>query len=74
MPQSLSSLLVHLVFSTKGRHPWISPELEAELHPYLATVMQACESPAIIINGARIMCIFSSSSPAPSVCVTWSRR
>ena len=53
MPQSLSSLLVHLVFSTKGRHPWISPELEAELHPYLATVMQACESPALVINGTQ---------------------
>ena len=53
MPQSLSNLLVHLVFSTKNRHPWITPELEVELHPYMATVMQECDSPALLINGTQ---------------------
>jgi putative transposase len=51
MPQSLASLLVHLVFSTKNREPWITPELEAELHPYLASVCRAMESPSLAING-----------------------
>jgi len=51
MPQSLSSLLVHLVFSTKDRRPWITPEIEQELFPYMATLMKACDSPALIING-----------------------
>ena len=27
MPQSLSSILVHLVFSTKNREPFITPQL-----------------------------------------------
>jgi len=31
MPQSLSSILVHLVFSTKNRERFISPAIETEL-------------------------------------------
>ena len=51
MPQSLSSILIHLVFSTKHREPFITPEIEPELHAYLATVFRACRSPALSING-----------------------
>lgn len=53
MPQSLSSILIHLVFSTKHREPWLTPEIETELHPYLGTVFKGCDSPALIINGDR---------------------
>ena len=36
MPQSLTHLLVHLVFSTSGRHAFLTdPALRAELHDYL---------------------------------------
>jgi hypothetical protein len=31
MPQSLADLIIHIVFSTKGRHPWIETEVEEEL-------------------------------------------
>ena len=51
MPQSLSSVLVHLVFSTKRRQPLIDPAIETELHPYFATVFRACDSPSLTING-----------------------
>ncbi len=34
MPQSLSSILIHLVFSTKNRESFITPTIEGELHPY----------------------------------------
>ncbi|MFL6216526.1 MAG: IS200/IS605 family transposase [Blastocatellia bacterium] len=53
MAQSLSSILIHLVFSTRNREPLISSEIEPELHAYLATVFQACESPSLLIGGAR---------------------
>lgn len=53
MPQSLSSILIHLVFSTKHREPWLTPTIETELHPYLATLFKSCDSPALIINGDR---------------------
>ncbi|HEX6183085.1 MAG TPA: IS200/IS605 family transposase [Pyrinomonadaceae bacterium] len=51
MPQSLSSVLVHLVFSTKNREPYITAELEPELHAYMAAVFRECHSPALTING-----------------------
>jgi REP element-mobilizing transposase RayT len=51
MPQSLSSILVHLVFSTKNREPYITAEIKPELHAYVAAVFRECHSPALIING-----------------------
>ena len=51
MPQSLSSILIHLVFSTKNREPFLTPEIDAELYPYMATILKALKSPALIING-----------------------
>jgi REP element-mobilizing transposase RayT len=51
MPQSLSSILVHLVFSTKNREPFIRPAIEPELHPYLASIFRALKSPSLAIDG-----------------------
>jgi REP element-mobilizing transposase RayT len=51
MPQSLSSILIHLVFSTKNRQPFITPAVETELHPYLATIFRNNYSPSLIIDG-----------------------
>jgi REP element-mobilizing transposase RayT len=38
MPQSLSLLLVHLVFSTKERFPYLGDAVRPSLYGYLATV------------------------------------
>lgn len=45
MPQSLANVVVHVVFSTKDRHPLIDPAIRAPLHAYLATVARntGCE-------------------------------
>jgi REP element-mobilizing transposase RayT len=51
MPQSLSSVLIHLVFSTKNREPFITPEIESELHPYIATIFRDHNSPSLAIDG-----------------------
>lgn len=51
MPQSLSSILVHLIFATKGREPFITPAVEQELHAYLSAVFRECGSPALAVNG-----------------------
>jgi REP element-mobilizing transposase RayT len=51
MPQSFSSILVHLVFSTKNREPFITPAIETELHPYMATIFREHNSPSLIIDG-----------------------
>jgi REP element-mobilizing transposase RayT len=51
MPQSLSSVLIHLIFSTKNREPFITPDIEPELHPYLARIFRAMKSPSLAIDG-----------------------
>ena len=53
MPQSLSNILVHLIFSTKNREPLINDNIAAELHPYLAALFRVRESPALTINGTE---------------------
>jgi putative transposase len=51
MSQSLSSILIHLVFSTKHREPYINDEIGTELHKYLAATFRACDSPALLVGG-----------------------
>jgi len=51
MPQSLASILVHLIFSTKNRQPLILPDVEPELFPYMATVFRGLDSPVLALNG-----------------------
>jgi len=53
MPQSLSSILIHLVFSTKLREPFITPEIEPELHAYMAKVLRECKSSSLLIGGTQ---------------------
>ncbi len=45
MPQSLSLVLIHVVFSTKDRRPVLNPSLRPALHAYLAGVSRTagCE-------------------------------
>jgi putative transposase len=52
MSQSLSSILIHLIFSTKNREPFITPEIEPELHPYMAKILRELKSPSLAIDGA----------------------
>jgi REP element-mobilizing transposase RayT len=51
MPQSLSQLYVHLVFSTKHREPLLLPPVRERLHAYLATVLNNQDSPALKVGG-----------------------
>jgi len=40
MPQSFGSLQVHLVFSTKGREPWIVPDIAQRLYDYIGGTLR----------------------------------
>ena len=51
MPQSLSTLYVHLIFSTKHREPLLTPSIRDPMYAYLATVMKNQECPALKIGG-----------------------
>ena len=51
MPQSLSQVIIHIVFSTKERRPWLDPEIRPRMHAYLATVCRDCECQAYRVGG-----------------------
>lgn len=53
MPQSLSRILIHLVFSTKNREPLLTPPIQTELHPYLAGVLDNIECPSLQVGGVE---------------------
>lgn len=38
MPQSLSKVIVHIIFSTKDREPFLDSNVRARMHAYLATM------------------------------------
>jgi putative transposase len=49
MPQSLGHVLIHLVFSTKDRTPWLVGPVRPALHSFLAGAVRAagCECPRV---------------------------
>jgi putative transposase len=51
MPQSLSSVLIHLIYSTKNREPLITPRIERELYAYQIAVLRELDCSCIAING-----------------------
>jgi putative transposase len=50
VPQSLSKVYIHLVFSTKYRMPSLPDEIRPELHPYLGGILKGLGCTPIEIN------------------------
>jgi REP element-mobilizing transposase RayT len=53
MPQSLSRILIHLVFSTKNRERVLTPAIQTELHPYIAGTLDNIECPSLQVGGVE---------------------
>jgi putative transposase len=51
VPQSLSSILIHLIFSTKHREPLVTAQIEPALHAYMAGILRERHCPALTIGG-----------------------
>jgi REP element-mobilizing transposase RayT len=51
MPQSLARVLVHLVFSTTNREPFITADHRDRTFAYLAGTLNAIDCPAVIVGG-----------------------
>ena len=51
MPGTYSQLLLHVVFGTKHRRPWITPELADRLYPYLGGIVRAEKGVLFDVNG-----------------------
>jgi putative transposase len=69
MPQSLAKILVHTVFSTKERRPFLRDKaLREELHRYLGGVLSNLDCQPIIAGGAddhvHLLCALSRTREA----------
>jgi REP element-mobilizing transposase RayT len=51
VPQSLSNVLVHVVFSTKHRHPYLAtPELRGKVAGYMVGILRNIHCPSLLIG------------------------
>jgi len=51
VPQSLTRLYVHLIFSTKNREPLLDETIRPRAHAYLATAIRDLGSPWVVVGG-----------------------
>ncbi|MBF8294435.1 MAG: tnpA [Bacteroidetes bacterium] len=64
MPQSLAKVLIHIVFSTKTRHPFLADKsIRSEMHAYLGGTCNELGCPVLTVGGAadhvHILCALS---------------
>ncbi len=72
MSQSLSRVLIHVIFSTKNRFAFlIDIEQQKRMHAYLARVFNEYDSPAIEVGGTQdhvhILCLLSRNYPISEI-------
>jgi putative transposase len=51
MPQSLSKVILHIIFSTKNREPWLDSDIRSRMHAYLATICRDLGGDALLVGG-----------------------
>ncbi|MBI4717359.1 MAG: IS200/IS605 family transposase [Planctomycetes bacterium] len=53
MPGTYSQLLLHIVYSTKGRVPWITADIAERLYPYIGGIVRAEKGMLFDIGGVE---------------------
>ena len=51
MPQSLSKVIIHIIFSTKNREPWLDRDVRPRTHAYLATTCRDLGAELVHVGG-----------------------
>jgi putative transposase len=51
MPQSLSKVILHIIFSTKNREPFLDSNVRPRMHAYLATICRDLGSDFVHVGG-----------------------
>jgi len=51
MPQSLSKVILHIIFSTKNRELWFDSDVRPRMHAYLATVCRDLGAEFVHVGG-----------------------
>src|SRR5947199_10219257 len=67
MPQSLHVLSAHIIFSTKRRHPWLTPDVRERIWAYQSRILQNLGCSSITVGGTadhvHILCNFTKKFP-----------
>jgi putative transposase len=53
MSHTYTNILIHTIFSTKDRQPFITPEIRSELFSYLGGTVNALGGQSLLVNGPR---------------------
>ncbi len=71
MPQSLHILSAHIIFSTKGRHSWLTPNIRERIWAYQSRILQNLECLSITIGGVsdhvHVLCNLTKKFPTAKV-------
>ncbi|CEF49347.1 unnamed protein product [uncultured bacterium] len=51
MPQSLSKVILHIIFSTKNREPWLESNVRPRVHAYLAIICRDLGAELVHVGG-----------------------
>jgi REP-associated tyrosine transposase len=51
MPQSLSKVLLHIIFSTKNRQPWLDSNVRPRMDAYVATICRNLGAEFVCVGG-----------------------
>jgi REP-associated tyrosine transposase len=51
MPQSLSKVILHVIFSTKNREPWLDLDVRPRMHAYLGTICRDVGAELVRVGG-----------------------
>jgi putative transposase len=51
MPQSLSKVIIHIIFSTKDRELWLDSDVRPRMHAYLATICRDLGAELVHVSG-----------------------
>ena len=53
MAHTFTNILIHALFSTKDRHPWLGPEIRDEVFRYVGGTVNELGGQALLVNGPR---------------------
>jgi REP-associated tyrosine transposase len=51
VPQSLSKVILHIIFSTKNREPFLDSDVRPRIHAYLATICRDLGAELVRVGG-----------------------
>ena len=69
MPQSLSKVIIHIIFSTKDRETWLDHDVRPRMHAYVATICRDLNAHALLVErGCRssAYCHHAAANPLSS--------